>query len=451
LRTSGEAAVNQLRDSARELAPTLGLQREFESLDELIGGLRGTRTADLQTPQGIARGRGAGYDPDRLALFGTLHEHLRSLAPITRVAPPDAAAQIRHLSFFEAYFSNFIEGTEFRVGEAADIVYRGAVPEERPEDAHDVSGTFAIVADVKSFSEVPTSAEHLLDLLRSRHAILLAGRPDKRPGEFKVVDNRAGGTDFVRHDLVEGTLSRAFDLYPSLETPFERACYLMFVVAEVHPFDDGNGRMARVMMNAELVAAGEWRIVVPTVYRNNYLQALRAMTHNSLPAPIPRMLDFAQRYTASIDYSSIRRAERLLERTNAFVDANDADARNIRLQIPTTADHHSVLDDADATVSHAFDVWTDAIVSAGTWLPHHREFFLSISDGVELQASTDPSFGAQTWMLIADEKMSVKCVGLPLAEAVTYRLLMERVYRAFEHDGAAAVVGRRFPIADPPC
>ncbi|GAI76162.1 unnamed protein product, partial [marine sediment metagenome] len=28
---------------------------------------------------------------------------------------------------------------------------------------------------------------------------------------------------------------------------------IMFVISEIHPFLDGNGRIARVMMNAELV------------------------------------------------------------------------------------------------------------------------------------------------------------------------------------------------------
>jgi len=30
---------------------------------------------------------------------------------------------------------------------------------------------------------------------------------------------------------------------------------MMFLVSEVHPFLDGNGRIARVMMNAELILA----------------------------------------------------------------------------------------------------------------------------------------------------------------------------------------------------
>ena len=31
---------------------------------------------------------------------------------------------------------------------------------------------------------------------------------------------------------------------------------MMFMMSEVHPFDDGNGRLARLMMNTELVSAG---------------------------------------------------------------------------------------------------------------------------------------------------------------------------------------------------
>ena len=51
----------------------------------------------------------------------------------------------------------------------------------------------------------------------------------------------------------------------------------MFLIAEVHPFADGNGRCGRIMMNAELVAANQARVIIPTVYRNNYLSGLKAL------------------------------------------------------------------------------------------------------------------------------------------------------------------------------
>ena len=53
----------------------------------------------------------------------------------------------------------------------------------------------------------------------------------------------------------------------ALGEPFQRAVFMMLLVSEVHPFADGNGRIARVMMNAELVGAAEERIIIPTAFR----------------------------------------------------------------------------------------------------------------------------------------------------------------------------------------
>lgn len=54
------------------------------------------------------------------------------------------------------------------------------------------------------------------------------------------------------------------------------------------------------MMNAELAAADQVRILIPIVYRSNYLSALRALSINAHPEPIIKTLVFAQRYVAAI-------------------------------------------------------------------------------------------------------------------------------------------------------
>ena len=238
------------------------------------------------------------------------------------------------LAFFEAYFSNFIEGIEFAVGEAADIVFRGVIPNERPEDAHDILGTWHIVSDDREMHRTPADASALEALLKARHAAIMEGRPDRRPGAFKQAENRAGATVFVAPDLVAGTLAQGFGLCRSLETPFERAVFMKFLIAEVHPFADGNGRTARTMMNAELVAAGEERIVVPTVYRANYLSALKALSQTGRPEPLIRMLDYAQRWTAAVDWRSVEETRRQLDACNAFLDPDVADEEGRRLRMP---------------------------------------------------------------------------------------------------------------------
>lgn len=332
LRHSGEPAIQRLRDDAREVAAQLRLPEEFQRFDALVGTLLGTRKAALDSSIAIARAAGMPYDPHRLELFQRLFTELAGTAPVTRMArPTDGPA----LPFFEAYFSNFIEGTEFAVDEAADIVFKGYIPIARPEDAHDVLGTWRLVSDQNEMSRLPGNPTELIALLKSRHARIMEGRPDKGPGRFKAEPNRAGSTAFVTPELVEGTLAKGFEMYRGLTSPLHRAIFMMFLTSEVHPFADGNGRVARIMMNAELVAASENRIIVPTVYRNNYLTALKALSQNGVSGALVRVIDFAQKYTATVDFSDLDRARLVLDRTHAFADPNEADAAGIRLVLPT--------------------------------------------------------------------------------------------------------------------
>jgi fido (protein-threonine AMPylation protein) len=109
---------------------------------------------------------------------------------------------------------------------------------------------------------------------------------------------------------------------------------MMFLVSEVHPFVDGNGRIARIMMNAELVAAGEERIIIPTVYRSDYLTALKALSQSSQPTPLVRTLDFARKWVAAVPWTDLEATRLVLEGCHAFVDPTEADDRGIRLRLP---------------------------------------------------------------------------------------------------------------------
>lgn len=333
LRQSGEGELNRLRDDARRIAVSVGRKKEFAELDKMIGALLGTKEDRLQTPTSRARLKGLPYDPARLELFEMLRVELHRTPPRTLSAAPDDGTT---LPFFEAYFSNFIEGTEFAVDEAAAIVFEHKIPKTRPQDAHDILGTYRLVTDVKGMAQTPSSFDEFEKLLKRRHAVLMQARPDKTPGNYKAEANRAGSTLFVAPDLVRGTLDQGFKSYRSLATPFARAVFMMFLVAEVHPFADGNGRMARLMMNAELIAAGEQRIIIPTIYRNNYLSALKALSNRNSAEPLIRTLDFAQRFARAVDWKDFHRAEADLKTANAFLDSGEAEERGLRLRLPQT-------------------------------------------------------------------------------------------------------------------
>ena len=162
----------------------------------------------------------------------------------------------------------------------------------------------------------------------------MEGRPDKRPGRFKERRNQAGSYVFVSPDLVEGTLAEGFRRLGELPEGFPRAAFVLFVVSEVHPYDEGNGRTARAAMGAEMSAVGQSRIIIPTVFRNEYLTGVRALSRDGRCDLYVRMLAFAWRWTADMPWHDRAAVEGQLIATNALVDSTDAERSGLRLHLP---------------------------------------------------------------------------------------------------------------------
>jgi hypothetical protein len=307
------------REKAEQIAEAVGAPREdVRKLSQMIGAALGTQQVRTPSRALTARQAALPYDQERIRRFGRLITSLRESAPQNRPVRDPRDARYAYLPFFEAYFSNFIEGTEFELAEAIAVVYQDKKIPGRGDDSHDLIGTYRVVSDLGEMTTLASTPDEFLQLLRSRHSTILGGRLDRRPGFFKEAINRAGDSVFVLPGLVAGTLRVGWEQISELDTAFERAVYMMFLVSEVHPFDDGNGRLARVMMNAELVAGMQSRIIIPTVFRDDYLGGLRLMTRQDDPGVLIKALRYAHDYTAQIDFSVLAPATETLQATNAF-------------------------------------------------------------------------------------------------------------------------------------
>jgi len=183
-----------------------------------------------------------------------------------------------------------------------------------------VLGTYEITSDLKGMFETPSDSKSLFKLLRARHSTMLKERPSIHPGMFKERNNQAGAYVFVDQQQVKGTLEKAWKYYDYLQNPVARAYYGMFITTEVHPFNDGNGRIARIMMNSELVANGLSKILIPTIYRKDYLTALTAMSNNLNSLPFIRMLNRIYEYSSLLSMEDFAEMHAFLNRSNAFSD-----------------------------------------------------------------------------------------------------------------------------------
>jgi len=330
IRVNGEDDLNKLRDAAKAIAPILGMQKEFKQLNKMISALLTTHALDIfSSPIASARAFGAPYDPMRIALFEEIFRQLQQREYKNRPEKNVSLKAFRNFAFFEAYFSNYIEGTVFEIAEAKQMIGTNKPIPSRNDDSHDVLGTYHLVSNRTEMSITPKTPEELLAILLYRHKILLSARESKNPGKFKDRNNFAGQTSFVDFTLVRGTLVKSFDFYQALEHSFSKAAYMMFVISEVHPFLDGNGRIARVMMNAELTKEGQSKIIVPTVYRDDYMGALRKLTRQLQPDPYIRMLQRAHEFSETIYNEDLEEMQEHLTQCNAFLEHTEGKLRII--------------------------------------------------------------------------------------------------------------------------
>ncbi len=321
LLTNGEAELNKLRDSARILSDALDMSKEFKKLDAIIGAMLSTKPSNiLQSPVAEARAMGEPFDSHRLDMLCTLMAALNEQEFADYPEPNVTELAYNNFAFFESYFSNYIEGTEFEIEDARQIIDTRTPIPTRSADSHDVLGTYYIVSNRKEMGITPTTADNLLEILQHRHRIMMSARPESSPGLFKVQNNRAGETHFVDYQLVRGTLKKGYEIYRSLRHPFARAVFMLFMVSEVHPFTDGNGRTSRIMMNAELVAANQSKIIIPTVFRTDYLGALRQLSRKNNPHTLIKAMQRVRQFSFKLHDEDFDNLRNYLNQCNAFKD-----------------------------------------------------------------------------------------------------------------------------------
>ena len=117
---------------------------------------------------------------------------------------------------------------------------------------------------------------------------------------------------------MRGTLIEGSTLARSIPEGLARAIYYSFLVTEVHPFTDGNGRIARLVMNAELSRAGEARIIIPTLFHEEYVDNQRQLSRQNEPAGLIRALSLMQQWTVAFDYADVNRLIEAVRHTNAL-------------------------------------------------------------------------------------------------------------------------------------
>jgi hypothetical protein len=92
---------------------------------------------------------------------------------------------------------------------------------------------------------------------------------------FRTSSSRAvGGGHYINSEKIPGQLESLYEDLSCISTPVEKAVYAHFHIARIHPFEDGNGRLARLVQNGILDNANLPPIVIEREERKQYIDLI---------------------------------------------------------------------------------------------------------------------------------------------------------------------------------
>lgn len=137
-----------------------------------------------------------------------------------------------------------------------------------------------------------------------------------RRGEWKLQPNNPLTADGTLHEYcppeqVGSEMDQLLAIHASLpEMPEVRAAWLHHAFTQIHPFQDGNGRVARAIASLDFIRAGLFPMLVRRNERDRYIDALRAADSGDLSELV--------RFCADAQVGLLRRA---ISEAEGVVDA----------------------------------------------------------------------------------------------------------------------------------
>lgn len=221
-------------------------------------------------------------------------------AEIDALRPIDASQERRIMQKFRldwTFHSNSIEGNQLTYGETKAFLLHGITAQGKPfRDYLDIKGHHQAIdylleivrrqqplteADVREFHKVILVEPYDVDA-KTPDGYLTKRRI--QPGQYKTMPNHVETSTGEIHYYAtpEETPAKMAELMAWYrqevvegEThPLIIAATFHYQFVAIHPFDDGNGRMARLLMNLILMQAGYPPVIVRTDMKGNYLLAL---------------------------------------------------------------------------------------------------------------------------------------------------------------------------------
>ncbi|MBI4044421.1 MAG: Fic family protein [Candidatus Diapherotrites archaeon] len=179
------------------------------------------------------------------------------------------------------YNTNSIEGSTLSPKEVELLLSEDISPNKPLEDVLEAKAAQKTLYFIQQTKEEPSE-----QLLRKIHEMYFKDTKPKIAGQYKTRQNRITGSNFETTPpmLVPIDMKNYFKEYALLRKelhPLELAAWAHWKLVRIHPFQDGNGRTARIIMNHILHKNGYAMIDIKTKEKQQYFNALEKCHYNN--------------------------------------------------------------------------------------------------------------------------------------------------------------------------
>lgn len=211
-------------------------------------------------------------------MFDTIDQKKRKIEK-KRPLPKNTLKSLREKLFLEwTYNSNAIEGNTLTLSETKVVLEDGITIGGKTLKEH-----LEVVNHKEAINymeDIITKDEKLSERqIKNIHYLILKGIDDENAGKYRSEKVVISGAEHIPpaplliHDQMEELINWYYDKSSTLHT-IERAGRLHTDFVKIHPFIDGNGRTARILLNFELMKAGYPIIIIKNEDRVRYYESL---------------------------------------------------------------------------------------------------------------------------------------------------------------------------------
>lgn len=228
--------------------------------------------------------------------FDEIDRLKQQISSAQQLLDPNLKAALHHkLKLHWTYNSNAIEGSTLSLGDTIFFLEHGLTVGGKPfkdfldakNHADALDYFYEVVTDKREITPYLSKEINAMLLLGIKDvpAIDLNGMATRKPitpGKYKTLSNHVIQLDGTIHKYVDPlhTDSEMDELFNwvrsaiNIKHPVVTAAVAHYNMVRIHPFDDGNGRGARILMNLILMKKGYPPAILKLEDRKNYIEAL---------------------------------------------------------------------------------------------------------------------------------------------------------------------------------